>query len=230
MANRSAHYGSEGVGHRRVVLVQLGDSLSGEGLGEADGVAAGLADVGVVQEPVNGDRGQGFGHELVEACRVQVRADRDGALFVSCVHDPVESFGRVGGHREQADVIDHHELGPQDPGYGAGDAVVGAVGADQGAEIFEPEPCHTHTGFDGLLAEGFEEERFPGAGRSADDQVFPAGDPFQGAQGLLGRARDGRDGGVPGLEGFFRSGSLLLCVGWRAWTGSGPLLPRRRVP
>jgi hypothetical protein len=39
----------------------LGDSFPGEDLGEADRVAAGLADVGVVQEPVNGGGGEGFG-------------------------------------------------------------------------------------------------------------------------------------------------------------------------
>jgi len=40
--------------------------LPGEGLGQADGVAGGLADVGVVQEPVDGRGGEGLGHELVE--------------------------------------------------------------------------------------------------------------------------------------------------------------------
>lgn len=45
----------------------MGDSFSGEGLGEADGIAAGLADVGVVKEPVNGGGGESFGHEFVEA-------------------------------------------------------------------------------------------------------------------------------------------------------------------
>ena len=40
--------------------------LSGEGLGEPDGVAGGLADVGVVQESVDGRGGEGLGHELVE--------------------------------------------------------------------------------------------------------------------------------------------------------------------
>ena len=67
MANRSAHrgFGGVGVGHGR----RLGhrcDSFPGECLGEADRVAAGLADVGVVQEPVDGRGGQGFGHQLIE--------------------------------------------------------------------------------------------------------------------------------------------------------------------
>ena len=48
-------------------LAQRDHSLSGDGLGEADAVAAGLADVGVVHEPVDGGGGQGFRHELVEA-------------------------------------------------------------------------------------------------------------------------------------------------------------------
>jgi hypothetical protein len=40
--------------------------VSGQGLGQADAVAGGLTDVGVVQEPVDGRGGEGFGHELVE--------------------------------------------------------------------------------------------------------------------------------------------------------------------
>src|ERR1700750_3127970 len=44
-------------------LAQRDHSLSGDGLGEADAVAAGLADVGVVHEPVDGGGGQGFWHE-----------------------------------------------------------------------------------------------------------------------------------------------------------------------
>ena len=47
-------------------------SLSGEGLGEPDGVAGGLADVGVMQEPVDGRGGESLGHELVEGGRVQI--------------------------------------------------------------------------------------------------------------------------------------------------------------
>ena len=40
--------------------------LAGGGLGEADAVAGGHDDVGVVQEPVDGGVGDGLGHEFVE--------------------------------------------------------------------------------------------------------------------------------------------------------------------
>ena len=40
--------------------------LAGGGLGEADAVAGGEDDVGVVQEPVDGGVGDGLGHEFVE--------------------------------------------------------------------------------------------------------------------------------------------------------------------
>lgn len=53
-------------------LAHRGDSLPGEGLGKPDRVARGLAEVGVVQQPVDGGGGEGFGHELVEPGRVQV--------------------------------------------------------------------------------------------------------------------------------------------------------------
>ena len=50
VASWFARVGGVGAGHR-VGLVQWHDSLSVQGLGEADGVAGGLADVGVVQHP-----------------------------------------------------------------------------------------------------------------------------------------------------------------------------------
>ena len=46
--------------------------LAGGGLGEADAVAGGEDDVGVVQEPVDGGVGDGLGHELVEPGGVKV--------------------------------------------------------------------------------------------------------------------------------------------------------------
>ena len=47
-------------------------ALGGGGLGEADAVAGGEDDVGVVQQPVDCGVGDGFGHEFVEPGRVKV--------------------------------------------------------------------------------------------------------------------------------------------------------------
>ena len=58
------------------------------------------------------------------------------------------------------------------------------------------------SGLDDGLAEGFEEERLPGPGWPADDEVLAAVDPFQGPQRLLGGCRDRRRRRVPGGEGF----------------------------
>ena len=57
---------------------------------------------------------------------------RDGAFLVGGVDEPVEAFGGVLGDRQQADVIDHDQVGAQDPGDGLGDGVVGAVPAQTG--------------------------------------------------------------------------------------------------
>jgi hypothetical protein len=67
MATRSAQWWPSDVPGR--LLVQGDHSLPGEGLGEADAVAAGLADVGVVHQPVDSGGGQGLGHQLVESIR-----------------------------------------------------------------------------------------------------------------------------------------------------------------
>ena len=120
-------------------LAQRDHSPSGDGLGEADAVAAGLADVGVVHEPVDGSGGQGLGHQLVEARRVQVRADRDGPSLVGGVDDPVEALGGVRADGQEPDVVDDDEAGPQDAGDGPGDGVVGAVPADESADLLQGE-------------------------------------------------------------------------------------------
>ncbi len=70
----------------------------------------------------------------------------------------------------------------------------------QRTELFEAKPRHVQPGFDGLLAEGLEQERLAGSRRPADHQVLPAVDPFQGAQRGLGGCRDRRQRRVPGGE------------------------------
>ena len=71
------------------------DAVSCGGLVESIAVTLGHDDVGMVQEPVDGGGGQGLGHEVVEARRVQVRADREAAPLVGCVDEAVEAFGGV---------------------------------------------------------------------------------------------------------------------------------------
>lgn len=77
-----------------VCLLVLG-GLVAECLLVADGFAAGLGEVGVVEESVDGGGGEGFGHEGVEAGGVDVGADGDGSFFVGGGDDAVERFGVV---------------------------------------------------------------------------------------------------------------------------------------
>lgn len=69
--------------------------------GEADTVAGGENEVGVVHEPFDGGDhdGDGFSHESVEPARVQVRRQCDGTRLVSGVDDPVGGIGGLGGRR-----------------------------------------------------------------------------------------------------------------------------------
>ena len=92
-------------GHHRPGSGQRSHPVSGECLGEPYRVAAGLADVRVVQQPVDGCGRQGLGHQLVERCRVQVRAHRDGAFLIRGIDEAVEAFGGVLGYRQKSDVI-----------------------------------------------------------------------------------------------------------------------------
>ena len=96
------------------------------------------------------------------------------------------------GDRKQADVVDHDQLGPQDPGDGFGDGVVGAVGADEDAEVFEGEPGDPAAGLDDGLAEGFEEERLPGPGRVRRRPGSPGGAPIPGSATPVGWGRGWR--------------------------------------
>ena len=79
--------------------------LAGEGLAEAHAVPACLADVRVVQEPVDGRGRQGLGHQLVERRGVQVGGQRDRAFLIRGVDQAVETFGGVLGNRQQAYVV-----------------------------------------------------------------------------------------------------------------------------
>ena len=102
----------------------------------------------MVQEPVDGCGGQGLGHQLVERGGVEVGGERDGAFLVRGVDEALWALGGVGGHRQQADVIDDDQICSQDTGDGLGDGVVGAVPAQQDAEVLEGEqatfrPCST---------------------------------------------------------------------------------------
>ena len=156
--------------------------------------------MGVVEQPVDGGGRQSLGHQLVEAGRVQVRADRDGASFVGGVDQAVEPFGRVRADRQQADIIDDDQVRAQDRADRAGDRVVGAVTMDQDAQPLEREPGHLQAGFDRELAERFEEEGLPGPRGAADDQVLAASDPLEGPERGLGRGRDRRVRHLPGGE------------------------------
>ena len=104
MAMGSAH---GGCGHHEGPFSGQGrHPLPGEGLGQADGLAGGLADVGVVQEPVDRGRGEGLGHQLVEGRRVEVGGQRDRAFLVRGIDQAVEALGGVGGNGQQPDVVE----------------------------------------------------------------------------------------------------------------------------
>ena len=174
--------------------------------------------MGVVQQPVDGRSGQGLGHELVEPGGVKVRGDRHRAFLVGGVDQPVEAFGGVGRHRQQADIVNDNQLGAEDFADRFADGVVGAVPADQPAEVFQGEPGDVQSLFDGELPERLEQERLPGSGRSADDEVL------SGSRGTLlcpGPLRTGR-ARFPGIrlkqtpwatEGSASASLLVCCLG-----------------
>ena len=66
MASRTAQRWRPGVLLGRGYEASGVTPLAGDGLGEADAVAGGEHEVGVVEEPVDGRVGDGLGHELVE--------------------------------------------------------------------------------------------------------------------------------------------------------------------
>ncbi len=78
-------------------IIRRGASpLAGGGLGETDRVAGGEHDVRVVEEPVDGRVGDGFGHEFIEPGGMQVRRQGDRWSFVGGVDDAVEGLGGLG--------------------------------------------------------------------------------------------------------------------------------------
>lgn len=86
------------------------DAGAGEGLGHADGVSAGLDQMGMMQEPVNGGRGQGFGHQCIEGGGMNIGRQGDRSAFVTGFHNPVERFSCLIRNRQQPDVINDHQV------------------------------------------------------------------------------------------------------------------------
>jgi hypothetical protein len=123
--------------HRLFGSGQRAHPLAGQCLGQPDGVAAGLAQVGMVQEPVDGGGSQGLGHQFVEPGWMQVRADRDRPFLVGGVDESVEPLGGVRGDRQQSDVVDDDQVGAQHPGDGFRHGIVGTMAAQQHAEVFQ---------------------------------------------------------------------------------------------
>jgi hypothetical protein len=58
--------------------------------------AVGQQDVSVVQEAVNGCGGEGLGHQLVEACGMDVRRQRDRAFLIGGIDDPKQGLAASG--------------------------------------------------------------------------------------------------------------------------------------
>jgi hypothetical protein len=59
-----------------------------------------------MEQPVDGGGGQGLGHQLVEAGRVEVGADRHAAPLVGGVDEAEEALGGIPGDRQEPDVVE----------------------------------------------------------------------------------------------------------------------------
>ena len=154
--------------------------MAAGGLGEAVGLAAFAdQDVRVVQEPVDGGGGERLGHQLVKAGRVQVAGDRQRAPLVGGVDDAEERFGGLEGNREHADVIDHDQIGADQPADGFGDGVVGAVAANERGQGFQGVPGDGLALIDREMPERFDQVRLAGAAGPAQTQVLRSAEPFQ---------------------------------------------------
>ena len=134
-------------------------------LREADGVAGGDDDVGVMQEPVDGGVGDGLGHELVEPGGMQIRAEGDGAFLVGGVDDSEQRLGGVGGDRQQADVIDYEQIDADQLADRLVDGVVDAVAAQELRERFRCVERDGLSPVDRVVPEGFDQVRLAGPGR-----------------------------------------------------------------
>ena len=78
------------------------DPLPGQGLGEADRLALGLDQVGVMQRPIGRGRGQLLGHQFVQPRGVQVRGQRHRSALVGGVDESEERLGGLLRDRQQA--------------------------------------------------------------------------------------------------------------------------------
>ena len=162
----------------------------------------------------------GMSSSKAAGCRLELT--RDGAFLVGGVDEAVEALGGVLGDGQQPDVVDHDQVGSQDPGDGFADGVVGAVAAEQDAEVLQGEPGDVQAGLDGLLAEGFEQERLPGPGRARRPRGSPAGAPIPGSAAPAGSGPGWSVAWRPRRRTSSRSGTRRQRAGWPAAERSRP--------
>ena len=96
---------------------------------------------------------------------MQVRGDRDRAFLVGGVDDAEHRLGRVDGHGQQADIVDHEQIDADQFRDRPADGVVGAVSAQQLRECLWRVPRDRFAAIDREVPERFDQVAFAGAGR-----------------------------------------------------------------
>ncbi|MDX6390406.1 MAG: hypothetical protein QOJ73_1469 [Streptosporangiaceae bacterium] len=92
--------------------------------------------VGSLAVAPSGSRNSGTVQLMTAPIRVKVRADRDAAVLVDGVGDPVVGLGGVLPGWQHADVVDHYEIAAAGPGHGP----AGLGPGDRGGGGLEGEP------------------------------------------------------------------------------------------
>ena len=113
------------------------------------------------------------------------------AALVGGGHEAEQELGAGVVEGREAEVVDDHEVGPQQALDEPPDAVVGEAAVERLGEAGRREVADPEAGLDRGMPEGDEEVALAGARRSHEDQVLPGPDPLERGEVVEGRPGDG---------------------------------------
>ena len=153
-------------------------------LAHPEGIAAGDDGDGVMQQAVQErDGGRVFGQEAAPLLERPVARDAERSSFIGRGHEPEQELGAGVVERREAEVVDDHEVGPQQPLDEPADAVVGETPIQRFASEARRRSSGPAARPDGRLAQADERVALAGPRWPDEDEVLVGGDPFERRRG-----------------------------------------------
>jgi hypothetical protein len=131
-----------------------------------------------------------LGQKTAPVLERPVARDAERSSFIGRGHEPEQELGPDIVERREAELVDDHEVGPQQTLDQPADAVVGQTAIERLHECCRSEVADSLARSNGSFTEADQAVTLSGSRRSNQDQVFVSGDPLERREIVECRLRD----------------------------------------